>query len=262
MPNNTISENTLDELKQFIITMTQASGAIIQKYFRGPYQVNLKTDQSPVTIADRDAEACMRQHIMQHYPEHGILGEEYGQHNPKADWQWILDPVDGTKSFICGSFDFGSIIGLTYQGQPVLGAIHQPVLKELFIGDNHTTTFNGNLIHVKKSGPLNDAVLVTSDLLNIGDYKEVKGFDNLCKQIKLARTWGNCFGYSLLAMGYVDIMIDPKPEKWDKIGIIPIIRGAGGIVTDYHGNDPVAGDSIVASHPTLHEQVITILNET
>jgi len=131
------------EYIEFIKHLANVSGKIIRRYFRADINIDSKADDSPVTIADRKAEEVMREEIMKNYPEHGIIGEEFGNYNESAEYKWTLDPIDGTKSFICGALSFGTLIALLKNGKPLLGAINQPILNELLIGDNNITEING-----------------------------------------------------------------------------------------------------------------------
>ncbi len=248
------------ELKEFILMLAIESGKIIRSYFRNEISIEFKADSSPVTIADKKAEEIMREMIMKNYPEHGIIGEEFGIHNPDAEYQWVLDPIDGTKSFVCGTVTFGTLIALMKNGEPVLGAINQPILSEFLLGDNSTAMLNGSFVNVRPCDTLADAVLLTTDHRNIAKYQNAEKFDKLISSVELYRNWGDCYGYYLLATGYADIMIDPIMSQWDLMALIPIIRGAGGIITDYQGNDPVKGKSIIAASPGIHGEVIKILN--
>ncbi len=249
-----------EEFKLFAKHLAEISGAVISSYFRKDFSVDSKPDSSPVTIADKRAEELMREAIMKEFPQHGIIGEEFGKYNEEAEYQWVLDPVDGTKSFICGTVTFGTLIALLKNGQPLIGVINQPILKEFLIGDNISARLNNNNVRVRNTAKLSDAVLLTTDHLNIGKYQDQKKFDELTKKVKLYRNWGDCYGYYLVATGYADIMIDPIMNIWDSMAVIPVIRGAGGIITGYRGNDAVKGNSIIASIPSLHDKVIKELN--
>lgn len=251
--------NYKKEFEPFFRLLAEESGAIIRKYFRTGVQTETKLDDSPVTIADRSAEEKIRELIMKEFPEHGILGEEFGIHNDGAEWQWILDPIDGTKSFICGTVTFGTLIALTRSGKPVLGLINQPVLNEFLIGDNNSAELNGVPVKVRNTGNLNQAVLLTTDHLNIAKYRDITAFENLMKNVKIYRNWGDCYGYYLLATGYADIMIDPIMHLWDTMAVIPVVKGAGGVITDYYGGNAETGDSVLASSPALHPEVLSYL---
>jgi histidinol phosphatase-like enzyme (inositol monophosphatase family) len=250
----------IERFKLFAKHLAEASGTVISSYFRTPVSIDSKADLSPVTIADKKAEELMREEIMTEFPGHGIIGEEFGEHNPDAEYKWIIDPIDGTKSFICGAVTFGTLIALLKNGEPVLGVINQPILDEFLIGDNLTCEINGIKINVRNCEKLSDAVLLTTDHLNIKKYQDINKFNSLMDKVKLYRNWGDCYGYYLVATGYADIMIDPIMNIWDFMALIPVIKGAGGIITDYKGGNPVKGNSIIASAPGIHDEVIKALN--
>jgi histidinol phosphatase-like enzyme (inositol monophosphatase family) len=250
----------LKTFKSFSKLLAEKSGEIIGNYFRKKIVIDSKQDQSPVTIADKKSEEIMRELIMKEFPEHGIIGEEFGKHNEDAEYKWILDPIDGTKSFICGAVTFGTLIALAKNGEPILGVINQPILNEFLIGDNSSTELNGIKVSVRDCSNLSDAALLTTDHLNIKKHQDIKKFEDLLTKIKLYRNWGDCYGYYLVATGFADVMIDPVMSIWDIMALIPIIKGAGGTITDYHGNDPVKGNSIIASSPGIHSAIIKLLN--
>ncbi|MFO7448046.1 MAG: histidinol-phosphatase [Ignavibacteriaceae bacterium] len=250
----------LQEFKIFARHLANISGQVIKSFFRTGIIAQSKDDLSPVTIADKNAEEIMRTAIMKKYPEHGILGEEFGEYNKGAEYQWILDPIDGTKSFISGTVTFGTMIALLKEGKPILGVINQPILNEFLMGDNKTTELNNRQVKVRECNDLSNAVLLVTDHLHIEKYQDAKKFDNLIHKVKLYRNWGDCYGYYLVATGYADIMIDPIMNPWDLLPLVPIINGAGGVITDYHGGDPVTGKSIIAAVPGLHDQVLKLLN--
>lgn len=252
--------NELEEYKNFSKKLAEVSAAIIRQYFRTRISVESKDDNSPVTIADKKAEEVMRELILKHYPAHGIFGEEFGVTNLGAEYTWVLDPIDGTKSFICGAYSFGTLIALLKNGVPIIGVYNHPILNDFLIGDNVETKINGNKTFVRNCTELSKAVLLTTDHLNIEKYQNVDKFNQLIKKVKLYRNWGDCYGYYLLATGFADIMIDPIMSPWDLLPLIPIIRGAGGIITDYKGNDPIKGNSIVAASAEIHSEIISLLN--
>ncbi len=250
----------LNELKVFCKLLAERSANVIKPYFRVGINIEVKSDLSPVTIADKKAEETMRELIFKEFPEHGIVGEEFGIVNPDADYKWVLDPIDGTKSFICGAYTFGTMIGLLFKGEPILGVVNQPILNEFMIGDNKETFFNEKKTFMRKCGSLNEAVLLTTDHLNVEKYQNIEKFNKLIHDVKLYRMWGDCYGYLLLAAGYADIMVDPIMNLWDLCALIPIVRGAGGVITDYNGGNPIKGGSIIAASPLIHKQVLEILN--
>ncbi len=250
----------IKEITPFLKILTDESASVIRKYFRAFINVETKTDLSPVTIADKLAEEKMRTLINKSFPSHGIIGEEFGSENPDAEYVWVLDPIDGTKSFVSGALSFGTLISVLKNGKPIIGVINHPILNELLVGDNQTCSLNGNKTEIRNCLKISDASLLTTDHFNIGKYQNQKNFDKLAAKVKLYRNWGDCYGYYLLATGYADIMIDPIMSIWDSMALIPIINGAGGRITDYQGNDPAIGNSIVASNKNIHSEVINILN--
>ena len=250
----------IDELLPFLKLLASESSAIIKRYFRTNLVIDNKSDDSPVTVADKLAESKMRDIINKKFPSHGIIGEEFGDYNADAEFVWVLDPIDGTKSFISGALSFGTLIALLKNGEPILGVINHPVLNEFLVGDNNTCLLNGREVKLRECSDLSEATLLTTDHLNIGRFQNQQKFDELIKRVKLYRNWGDCYGYYLLATGYADIMIDPIMNLWDSMALIPIINGAGGVITDFNGNDPVKGNSIIASNKTLHNYVIQMLN--
>lgn len=253
--------NNYSEIKKFIYQLNVESGKIIKQYFRKKVVAEIKQDLSPVTIADKKCEELIRERIQKEFPAHGIIGEEFGSVNTNAEYVWVLDPIDGTKSFISGALSFGTMIALMKNGEPVLGSIYQPILEEFLIGDNSITEINGVQTQIRPCSELNKATLLTTDHINIEKYKDKQKFENLYKKVNIYRMWGDCYGYYLLATGFADIMIDPIMSFWDIVALIPIIRGANGVITDWSGNDPMKGNSIIASSKELHKKVIEILNE-
>ena len=250
----------MSELKDFCKRLSNESGKLIKKYFRTDINIERKTDESPVTIADKGAEELMREMIMKEFPDHGIVGEEFGTHNENAEYKWVLDPIDGTKSFITGTVSFGTLIALMKNDSPVLGVINQPILNEYLIGDNNTAELNGQKVKVRECRNLSDATLLTADHFLVEEYQNFEKFERLAKSVRLYRNWGDCYGYYLLATGFADIMVDPIMNIWDLAALIPVVKGAGGEITDWQGNDAATGNSIIASNKTLHSEIIKLLN--
>ena len=252
----------LSPYRSFIAELAQQSGELIRPYFgRKDLVVETKADESPVTAADRGAEKLLRELIAKKYSGHGLIGEEFGSENPNAEFVWVLDPIDGTKSFAAACPLFGTLIALLHQGQPIVGAIHLPVLNQLFIGDNRTTTLNGSPVRTHTTAKIADATLLTSDTLNLAKYQNGAACERLVNAVKLYRTWGDCYGYTLVANGWADIMVDPIMNPWDIAALVPVIRGAGGVITDWSGMDPMnATSTVAAATPELHAAVIAELN--
>lgn len=253
----------IESLKGFLAEMADASAKVILPYFASAdLVVEKKKDKTPVTAADRGAEELLRRMIMERFPEHGILGEEFGEVNPGASYKWILDPVDGTKSFTANNAQFGTLICLMRDGVPVIGAINLPATRQLLLGDCVSATLNGRAIRLREPGPLSEAVVVTTDLDDPPAVHSAAGWAALRKATRKLYTWGDCYGYYLLATGGVQVACDAVMNAWDILPLIPVLRGAGVTVTDWHGGDPVTGTSCVAAHPSIHGEVIRILGQS
>jgi myo-inositol-1(or 4)-monophosphatase len=250
---------TTQDLIPFVKRLADASAAHIRQWFRAGYAVELKADQSPVTIADRGAEAIMRGLIEREYPHHGILGEEFGHHQPDADYQWVLDPIDGTKAFVSHSYLFGTLIALLHRGRPILGVINQPLLGDFLVGDGRGCWLNDRRVTVRPCARIEDAVLTSAVHWNVFKYQHGPAFEALTRRVQRYNNWGDCHGYYLVAVGGADIMLDPILELWDLMALIPIIEGAGGRITDWQGGDPIQGRSAVATAGPIHEAVLRAL---
>jgi len=254
----------LDEYKSFATRLAYLSGErICEIWEKDDLGLEFKEDDTPVTRADREAEEIMRDLIAEQYPEHGIIAEEFGNVNEDAEFVWILDPIDGTKSFVSHVPLFGTLIGLLRNGEPILGVIHQPILKQLLLGDNQTTTLNGHRVKARPQLKIDRSVLLTSDPNLTEMTDDIPGLRKLVQSVYLRRTWGDCYGYLLVSTGRADIMLDPILAPWDLLPLVPVVRGAGAMITDWQGNDPKLGNvtSAVAAHPYLHQEVIRALRK-
>ncbi|MBI5426537.1 MAG: histidinol-phosphatase [Opitutae bacterium] len=247
--------------RAFLLELATASGDFIRPLFgRHDVAVELKGDLTPVTAADRGAEELLRRMINTRFPAHGILGEEFGPERIDAEFVWVLDPVDGTKSFVTGVPLFGTLIALLHHGQPVLGCIHQPILRQLVVGDGTTTTLNGTPVRCRATRALADATLLTCDWTTPAVHQNGPAFDRLSRSVKLARTWGDAYGYLLLATGWADLVVDPIMNPWDIAALVPVIRGAGGVITDWQGGAAYpATSTIAAATPELHAAMLAAL---
>ncbi len=235
---------------------------MILQYYDTNINEEVKQDNTPVTIADRLIEELMREKIIHTFPEHGIIGEEFGSERTSSEFVWVIDPIDGTKSFLSGVPLFGTLIGLTHYGQPVMGVFYQPILDKTMVGNGEKTFLNDRLIRCSSVGSIQHARLMTTDIHNIQKYQNFTNFLNLSAQTKLTRTWGDCFGYYLLAQGSADIMLDPIVSVWDTTAIIPIVMGAGAKITDWKGGSPINGKSLVATPFEIHDEVLSFLNQS
>jgi len=258
----------LSVYRNFLAELAHASGKFLCPYFaRGlasegaaTLAVEHKADQSPVTEADRGAEALLREKINARFPAHGIIGEEHGNERDGADFVWVLDPIDGTKSFISGVPLWGTLIALLHNGAPILGAIHQPILGQLLIGDGETAELNGRRVRTRATTTLSEATLLTSDTVNLDAQMGAARASALLARARIARTWGDCYGYLLVATGQADAMLDPIMNPWDIAALVPIIRGAGGIISDWTGGPAYPAEAtIAAATAELHAALLAEL---
>lgn len=242
--------------------MADVAGAVVLSYFRKKVDVEDKKDSSPVTIADRQSEAIMRELIAQHAPDHGILGEEYGPENIDAEWVWVLDPIDGTKAFITGKPSFGILIALLHFGKPVLGVIDQPVTAERWVGaSGRPTTLNGERVLCRPCDDLGKAALyaTTPDMFHDAD---IASWERLKKAIKLTRYGADCYAAGLLASGFVDLMVEASLQPYDYLALVPVIEGAGGVITDWQGGRlglESDGRIIAAGDARAHQAALKLL---
>jgi inositol-phosphate phosphatase/L-galactose 1-phosphate phosphatase/histidinol-phosphatase len=216
--------------------LADAARALIAGYFRQQLAVDDKSDRSPVTIADREAEAAMRRLIEARFPDHGILGEEHGGVRAEAEFLWVLDPIDGTKSFISGIPLFGTLIALLHRGRPVLGVIDQPILRERWLGAaGRPTTLNGAPVHARPCPSLAAATLFSTAPDSMFASFEAEGFARLRRAVKLMRSGADCYAYAQLASGFIDLVVEGQLKPYDYCALVPVIEGAGGVITDWQG---------------------------
>lgn len=251
--------------------LADASGEVIRQYFRKSFDILEKEDLSPVTIADQKAEESMVSIILENFPTHAIFGEENGWRckEDSADYVWVLDPIDGTKSFITGKPLFGTLIALLHKGKPILGIIDQPVLRERWIGiSGMKTTLNGQEVSSRNCAKLSQAYLyTTSPHLFIGDAEEA--FTRVRNKVKVPLYGCDCYAYALLASGHVDLVVESGLKPYDFLSLIPVIEGAGGVITDWKGDQlswEACSDSrapsfnvVAAGDKKVHQQALDSL---
>jgi myo-inositol-1(or 4)-monophosphatase len=256
---------TVIDFASFVDQLASVSGDTILPFFRTSLAVENKQTGSfdPVTAADRAAEHAMRALIRRNFPDHGILGEEYGAERTDAEYVWVLDPIDGTKAFISGMPAWGTLIGLMRFGEPVFGMMHQPFIKERFSGDGGAASYRGPAgnrdLQVRECASLSDAVLYTTSplLMNEADRTTFRKVENA---VKLSRYGGDCYSYCMLAAGQIDLIIETEIKPHDIVALIPIINGAGGIITTWDGEPAQAGGRIVvAGDARVHKAALEML---
>jgi inositol-phosphate phosphatase / L-galactose 1-phosphate phosphatase / histidinol-phosphatase len=236
-------------------TLADAARPVAMRYFRRRLDIEAKDDLSPVTIADREAEAAMRALIEEAYPAHGILGEEHGSVRTDAEYVWVLDPIDGTQSFVTGKPLFGTLIALARNGRPILGVMDMPALAERWVGAaGRTTTFDGAPASVRACSELADAWLYATSpqMFPPGDFE---AFEGLRQQCRRAIYGAECYAYGLLAGGHVDLVVESTMQPYDYAALVPIVEGAGGVISDWNGRPlTLASDGrvIAAGDAGLH----------
>lgn len=240
-----------------------AAGEIIRPFFRAPVAIDTKSDSTPVTEADRDAEAAIREILEAEAPEHGIFGEEFGKVREDADWLWVLDPIDGTKAFICGLPLFGTLIALLHKGTPVLGVIDQPVLRERWVGAaGHGTTFNGEPARTRSCPTLGEARLFSTSP-DMFQGARAERYAALRERVAIGRYGTDCYAAGLLASGHADLLVEGQLEPYDFCALVPVIEGAGGVVTDWQGNPAtldIDGHILAAGDKQLHAAALAVLS--
>lgn len=251
----------------FVEEMATRSGQAILPFFRSRMATEDKSRGGvfdPVTEADRAAESVLRQMIRQQFPAHGILGEEFGAENLEAEYVWVLDPIDGTRAFISGIPVWGTLIGLTRNGVPVYGMMHQPFTGERYSGDGRQARYEGpggaRILHVREKAALEEATLMTTSP-GLFQGAARAAYDRVERQVRLARYGCDCYAYCMLASGHVDLVIETGLQAYDIVALIPIIEGAGGIVTSWSGGSAAGGGEVIASaNQRLHDRALALLN--
>ncbi|MEM5583045.1 MULTISPECIES: histidinol-phosphatase [unclassified Roseibium] len=247
------------ELAPFLEQLADAAGSAIMPHFRQSFDIDNKWDTGfdPVTIADRNGETAMRELINRTYADHGILGEEHGPENLDADQVWVLDPIDGTRAFITGLPTWGTLIGLRTHGKPSLGMMAQPYIGERFFGDCDTAWYRGPLgsrtLGSRSRDRLDDATIFTTTPALFNET-ERQAFDRVEAQVQLSRYGTDCYAYCMVAAGLGDAVIESGLQAYDIVALVPIVEGAGGVVTTWTGGSPADGGQIVASgDPRFHD---------
>ncbi|VTZ51813.1 Histidinol-phosphatase [Methylocella tundrae] len=262
---------TAVDFAAFVENLADIASDTILPFFRtalGAEDKNVGGAFDPVTEADHAAESAMRRLIIETFPHHGIIGEEFGSVRSDADYVWVLDPIDGTKSFIAGMPTWGSLIGLLREGSPTYGMIVQPFTRERFVGDGVGALWRGpganrevieRKLKTRACGDLSKATLLTTSPLLYAESK-LPAFRRVEERVRLSRYGGDCYAFAMLAAGHVDCVIESGLKIYDIAPLIPIIEGAGGIVTNWDGGSATQGGDIVSSGSAeLHDTVLKLL---
>lgn len=258
----------ISELTQFAEELADLSGATILPHFRERIAVHNKLGDGgfdPVTEADRAAEEVIRARIKARYPTHGVLGEEHGAEPGSSPLTWVLDPIDGTRAFVCGMAQWGTLIALNDGAKPAVGILDQPYTRERWVGAGGRTTFRDtqgrrSVLKTRACAALSAAVLSTTSPVGYFTSAEQDAFWALSGQARLTRFGGDCYAYGLLAMGFIDLIVETSLQPWDVQALVPIIENAGGVITTWTGGDPQNGGRVVAcGDAKLHAAVLEAL---
>ncbi|MCA1635779.1 MAG: histidinol phosphate phosphatase [Acidobacteria bacterium] len=257
-----VDSSELQELLDFAVRLAREAGEITRGYFRGAFVAERKRDGSFVTAADREAESHLRRSIEASFPDDSILGEEEGEREGASNRRWIIDPVDGTYSFVRGVPLFGVLLGLEIEGEVALGVANLPALNEMIHAARGLGCFlNGEPARVSAVRSLDEALLLATDFGTCQRY----GFDAAAERLQARaaarRTWGDCYGHVLVATGRADVMLDPVMNVWDCAALLPIVEEAGGTFTDWDGRRTIRGGNAVSTNGALFESVMETIRE-
>jgi histidinol-phosphatase len=255
-----MTDKELRDLLDFAVDLSWRAGKVTLEYFQTRTAIERKPDQSVVTVADRRTEEVMRNAIHARFPTHGIIGEEYGSESTETDYTWIIDPIDGTQSFVHGAPLYGVLLGLEYKGESLVGVVNCPASDDLVYAARGEGCFwNGRRASVSETADLQDALVTTSGTEYFDKVGRSESWQRVVGRAARYRTWGDCYGYVLVATGRADVMIDPIMNVWDCAPLLPVIMEAGGTFTDWRGNATIRGGDAVATNGRLHQSVLSLL---
>ena len=264
-----LENSDIESLTKFACLLAENASAEILPYFRQPLVVENKIAEpnefDPVTIADQAAEIVMRQLIKKHYPQHGILGEEHGYEAGESGLTWVLDPIDGTRAFITGLPVWGILIALFDGTQPVIGVMDQPFTGERYVGNRQQSVCihrnNEIMLQTRQCNQLANAIMMTTSPDMFSNDSELRAYDVLSSKLLMSRFGGDCYAYCMLARGLVDLVVEADLQAYDIQALIPVVEGAGGVVSNWDGKPAYAGGQVVAAGTAaLHQQALDILH--
>ena len=254
---------SMNDMIKSALAITEQASAIPRRYFRSGFEVDHKLDESPVTIADRETEQFIRDALQKQFPDHAIFGEEFGRDNIDSEYEWIIDPIDGTRSFVSGMPLYGMLLALLKNGEPQFGIVRMPELDEVYVGDGKTAYRNSSeILSTSNTASLNDAIVYINEGEKIA-HKSAELFSRLTASGRVMRLSYDCYPHALLAAGEIDLVIDFDLKPYDYLSLIPVVEGAGGVTTDWQGQTLTMaskGDVISAATPALHQQAMALIN--
>jgi histidinol phosphatase-like enzyme (inositol monophosphatase family) len=256
------SKDELNELLEFAVALARGAGEITLKYFRKQPETSRKADGSYVTVADREAEAYLRRQIAECFPNDGVLGEEEGEHKGCSGRRWIVDPIDGTFAFVHGVPLYGVLVALEIEGQPEIGVVNIPALNEVVSAATGLGCFlNGEPARVSTKASLADGLLLCTNFRECARRGFGRTAELLQARARSCRTWGDCYGYVLVATGRAEVMLDPVMNLWDCAPLLPILEEAGGTFTDWNGVRTIDGGNAIATNGLLFEEVMSLVRD-
>lgn len=248
-------------LLEFAVEVAWRAGRAALAHYQTGIGAETKPDDSPVTAADRGAEQIARELITTKFPHDGIIGEEFGAVRPDASRRWVLDPIDGTRTFIRGVPLFGCLLALEEDAEPVIGVMYFPALDEtVYAARGEGCWWNGRRALVSDETKLDKSLILTTDVENIERQNFTDGWNRVRSRAGLVRTWGDCYGHALVATGRAEAMFDPMMSVWDAAALRPIVEEAGGVFTDWHGNATHTGGSAISTNAALSREIRTFIN--
>ena len=266
-PISALGAKRLEALDAFLIALNRAAGDVILPLFRADHGLENKAGEGafdPVTLADKNAESAIRKLISEHYPDHGVIGEEWGEDRPDAEFVWVLDPVDGTRAFIAGLPVWTTLIGLRFQGQPVLGSIGQSFLGEIFVGHAGGSRLispgGERVLKTRPCAGLAEAVIASTDA-SLFQGAQREAWNQVRAAARLARFGCDAYAYAMVALGTIDLVIETGLKSWDIDAAIPVLAGAGGMITDWSGQ-PVGqhgGKVAIAGDRRVLDEALVLL---
>ncbi len=252
----------MNEFIQTALEITDQASEIPRRYFRASLDIDHKHDESPVTVADRETEQFIREALKSKFPEHAIFGEEFGREITGSDYEWIIDPIDGTRSFVSGLPLYGMLLSLLKSGEPVLGIVRMPQLDEYYVGHDGRATANGStFLSTSSVRDMDNAIVYVNEAEKIA-VNHPGLFTRLCSAGRVGRTGYDCYPHALLAAGHVDLVIDFDLKPYDYFALVPVVEGAGGIITDWQGRNldfQSDGQVISAATAELHRQDLDLI---
>jgi histidinol-phosphatase len=248
------------DLLAFAVEIAQEAGSFTLAHYQTGVATESKTDNTPVTDADRGSEQRLRQRVAAAYPDHGIVGEEFGEQPGNAPARWILDPIDGTQSFVCGVPLYSVLVGLEWQGEMVVGVIHLPALREtVYAARGLGCWWNGRRARVSDVAELSAARLCLTSVKTMVAAGRGAAYARLRDAVAIDRGWSDAYGYALLATGRIDVMVDPLMSVWDTAALVPIVQEAGGRISDWSGTVDHRRPEVIATNGHLHPAVLEIV---